>query len=175
MSQGLITEFRYGEMINDWETKEGVDEDDDEIIVELESNQEFADEFDEGNGENEDMLFIQLLESKKSNILADILMKRKDSDIPFEDYTGYEFCFQETLDFPDEVFEKKDKEGDMIFTYIKAFSRGLETFYYIVICLKRLVKDENVNVYPILAIPTFDIELCQEFREGTRLSGPLRN
>ena len=172
MSQALITEFRYGEMMIDWELKiEDEDEDEIEISVELETNDAYSNDEDE----DEDMIFIQSLENKKSNILADILMMRKEDDIPFEDYTGYEFCFQETLDFPDEVFEKKDKEGDIIFTYIKAFLRGHETFYYIVTCLKRMIKDDNVNVYPILAMPTFDMELCQEFRGGTKLSGPLKN
>ena len=169
-SQALITEFRYGELLNEW----GYDEnEEDEIIVDLEpvdNTMEKSDEF-----EDEDLIFMQLLESKKSNILAEVLMNRKDDDIPFEDYSGYEFCFQETLDFPDEVFEKKDKEGDMVFTYIRAFLRDDETFYYIVTCLKRLSESDNVNVYPILALPTFDIELCQDFRGGTKLSGPLKN
>jgi hypothetical protein len=162
-------EFRYGEMLNEW----GTEDEEDEISVELEADEVFVNDHDEHD--DEDMVFIQLLESKKSNLLAEILMNRKDSDIPFEDYTGYESCFQETLDMPDEVFEKKDKEGDMIFTYIKAFSRGTETFYYIVTCLKRIMEGENVNVYPILALPTTDMEMCQEFRGGTRLSGPLKN
>jgi hypothetical protein len=169
-SQALITEFRYGEMVTYWSRTE--EEEDHEISVEMEE-QEVSME-DDGNAD-EDMIFIQLLESKKSNLLAEILMIRKENDIPFEDYTGYESCFQETLDSPDEVFEKKDKEGDVIFTYIKAFIRGKETFYYIVTCLKRLTEGENVNVYPILALPTQDIEMCQEFRGGTRLSGPLKN
>jgi hypothetical protein len=168
-SQALITEFRYGELVMDW-TRTEVEEDE-EISVELEADEVNMDE----ENEDEDMIFIQLLESKKSNLLAEILMNRKDDDIPFEDYTGYESCFQETLDSPDEVFEKKDKEGDVIFTYIKAFSRGRETFYYIVTCLKRIMEGENVNVYPILALPTIDMEMCQEFRGGTRLSGPLKN
>lgn len=166
-SQALIGEFRYGERVVDW--------DDDEISVEIEPDEGMVNEFDEDSDEDEDMIFIQLLESKKSNLLAEILMKRRETDIPFEDYTGYEFCFQETLDSPDEVFEKKDKEGDVIFTYIKSFSRGNETFYYIVTCLKRIMEGENVNVYPILALPTQDLEMCQEFRGGTRLSGPLKN
>jgi hypothetical protein len=168
-SQALLMEFRYGEMLNEW----GTEDEEDEISVELEADEVFVNDHDEHD--DEDMVFIQLLESKKSNLLAEILMNRKDSDIPFEDYTGYESCFQETLDMPDEVFEKKDKEGDMIFTYIKAFSRGTETFYYIVTCLKRIMEGENVNVYPILALPTTDMEMCQEFRGGTRLSGPLKN
>lgn len=167
-SQALLMEFRYGEMVDSRDFKEI-----DDIRVELEPDEDFMDDHDEN--EDEDMIFIQLLESKKSNLLAEILMTRKDIDIPFEDYTGYESCFQETLDSPDEVFEKKDKEGDMIFTYIKAFSRGDETFYYIVTCLKRIMEAENVNVYPILALPTIDMELCQEFRGGTKLSGPLKN
>ncbi len=167
-SQALLMEFRYGEMMNDWGTEE-----ESEISVELEPDEAFVDNHDEHD--DEDMIFIQLLESKKSNLLAEILMNRKDNDIPFEDYTGYESCFQETLDMPDEVFEKKDKEGDMIFTYIKEFSRGTETFYYIVTCLKRIMEGENVNVYPILALPTIDLEMWQEFRGGTRLSGPLKN
>lgn len=169
-SQALITEFRYGEMVTDWKRSE--EEEDQEISVELEEDEVIV---EDDHDENEDMIFIQLLESKKSNLLAEILMNRKDDDIPFEDYTGYESCFQETLDTPDEVFEKKDKEGDVIFTYIKAFSRGHETFYYIVTCLKRIMEGENVNVYPILALPTIDMEMCQEFRGGTRLSGPLKN
>jgi hypothetical protein len=168
-AQALITEFRYGELVMDW-TRTEVEEDE-EISVELEADEVTMDE----HNEDEDMIFIQLLESKKSNLLAEILMNRKDDDIPFEDYTGYESCFQETLDSPDEVFEKKDKEGDVIFTYIKAFSRGRETFYYIVTCLKRIMEGELVNVYPILALPTIDMEMCQEFRGGTRLSGPLKN
>lgn len=168
-SQALITEFRYGELVLDWTRTEK--EEDEEISVELEADEVNVDDHEE----DEDMIFIQLLESKKSNLLAEILMNRKESDIPFEDYTGYESCFQETLDSPDEVFEKKDREGDVIFTYIKAFSRGRETFYYIVTCLKRIMEGENVNVYPILALPTQDLEMCQEFRGGTRLSGPLKN
>lgn len=171
-SQALITEFRYGEMVTDWTRTE--DEEDQEFSVQLDESEEEVIMEDDENAD-EDMIFIQLLESKKSNLLAEILMNRKDSDIPFEDYTGYESCFQETLDSPDEVFEKKDKEGDVIFTYIKAFSRGRETFYYIVTCLKRIMEGENVNVYPILALPTLDLEMCQEFRGGTKLSGPLKN
>lgn len=170
-SHALLAEFRYGEVIN-WEQDEDIEEPD--IAVELEDDEDEVSMHDEDDND-EDMIFIQLLESKKSALLAEILMHRKESDIPFEDYTGYESCFQETLDSPDEVFEKKDKEGDVVFTYIKAFSRGRETFYYIVTCLKRMMGGEQVNVYPILALPTTDMEMCQEFRGGIRLSGPLKN
>lgn len=168
-SKALLGEFRYGEQVSDWELG------DDESPGALESHtlydQDSSEDFDEEVDEDEDMVFIQLLESKKSHMLAEVLMKIKDNDIPFEDYSGYESCFQETLDTPDEVFEKKDKEGDVLFTYIKSYAN----FFYIVTCLKRKDVGENVNVYPILGLPTNDLELCQEFRGGTRLTGPLKN
>jgi hypothetical protein len=179
-SRALVNEFRYGELINDWEFAET---DLLQNISENEIDNEFSDEasMDQGakdQDEAEDMIFIQLLESKKSKLLADIIMGHREDDIPFEEYSGYEFCFQETLETPDEVFEKKDNEGDMLFSYIKSFSRGVsgtDNFTYIVICLKRNTDVSNVNVYPILALPTTDMKMCQVFRSGTRLSGPLKN
>lgn len=178
-SNALLTEFRFGELLSDWNLREKEIENENDLLQISRPEEETVDNFeeDEENDEedNEDMIFIQLLESKKSNLLAEILTKIKDNDIPFEDYTGYESCFQDTLDWPEEVFEKKDKEGDIIFTYIKTFFRGQVTFYYIVICMKRIMESEEVNVYPILALPTIDMEMCQEFRGGTRLSGPLKN
>ncbi len=175
-SQALITEFRYGEMISDWNYKTDPDDDDIDEEEEEPNLSKFKTSHDtalvdEEIDEDEDMVFIQLLESKKSNMLAEVILKRKDSDIPFEDYTGYESCFQETLDHHDEVFEKKDKEGDVLFTYIKSYSN----FFYIVICLKRKEDASLVNVYPILGLPTNDLDLCQEFRGGIKLSGPLKN
>lgn len=168
-SQVLLNEFRYGEMVTDWNAKSDDDDDDeDEEYQQTYKAEALMDDFEE---EDEDMIFIQLLESKKSKLLADILMNRRDDDIAFEDYSGYESCFQETLDFPDEVFEKKDNEGDVIFTYIKSFDK----FFYIVSCLKRKIGEDTVNVYPILALPTTDVKMCQEFRGGTRLTGPLKN
>jgi len=145
----------------------------------------YEDEADDENQDNndededEDMVFMQFLESKKSKILAEVLMKKTDDDIQFEDYNHYDFCFQETLDQPDEVFEYKDNEGDIIFFYLKSYSTAaklMDSFTYIIIALKHKNEVENINVYPILAIPTVDLVLCQEFRKGINLlSGPLKN
>lgn len=155
-SKEFLNEFRHGE----------------KIVLEKKRNED----------EDEDMIFIQYLEGKKSKILADVISNKSDTDISFEDYPEYEFCFQETLDQPDEIFEKKDNEGDLLFTYIRSFSKKdlpHEAFFYIVLCLRRDDKKEksenDVNVYPILAFPTFDIKLCQEYRVGARLTGPLKN
>lgn len=170
-SKALLNEFRAGEDVREWLQRP-------DEIVEDEKGHEYQEAEEASEEGEEDMLFIQLLESKKSQLLADILVKRKDSDIPFEDYSGYESCFEETLEVPDEVFERRDNEGDKLFSYIKTFTRGprpSDSFYYIVVCLKRNEGVEVTNVYPVLGLPTTDMEMCQEFRIGTRLTGPLQN
>lgn len=125
----------------------------------------------------EDLIFMQLLESKKSKLLAELLIKRKDSDISFEDFSLYEYCFQDTLDFPDEVFENKDNEGDSFFIYIKSFMKDNKNFFYIISCLKRKSGEDGqeISVFPVLAFPTNDMDLYYEFRLGNRIAGTLKN
>lgn len=127
--------------------------------------------------DEDDFNFLQLLESKKSQLLADLLMKRKDSDISFEEFSEYEFCFQDCLDTPDEVFEAKDKEGDTLFAYIKSFIKDGSDFFYIISCLKRKedVEDNSVSVFPVLAFPTNDVSLYSEWRSGKKISGLIKN
>lgn len=124
----------------------------------------------------EDYNFMQLLEVKKSQILAELLMKRKESDISFERFNDYEFCFQECLDFPDEVFEARDNEGDYFYIYIKSFIKGSDNFFYIISCLKRKESDEkSSNFFPVLAFPTNDLQLYSEWRMGKKISGLIKN
>ena len=125
----------------------------------------------------EDFTFMQLLESKKSKLLADLLLKRKDDDIAFEDFAKFEKFFEQTLQDPDEVFETKDNEGDIFFNYIKNYSEGNRAFFYIISCLKRIDSETSteINVFPVLAFPTNDLNLFSEFRIGTRISGQLKN
>lgn len=127
--------------------------------------------------DEDDYNFMQLLENKKSKLLADLLTKRKDSDISFEDFTEYESCFQECLDTPDEVFESKDREGDSFFVYIKSFIKDSSDFFYIISCLKRkdCEDDKSVSVFPVLAFPTNDIELYSEWRAGKKITGLIKN
>jgi hypothetical protein len=125
----------------------------------------------------EDFTFMQLLESKKSKLLAELLLKRKEDDIAFEDFTKFEKFFEQTLQDPDEVFETKDNEGDIFFNYIKNYSEANRTFFYIISCLKRVDSETSteINVFPVLAFPTNDLNLFSEFRIGTRISGQLKN
>lgn len=172
-SAQLINEFRYDENVTLWylQSTQNINQTSHEDVIG--QGEEMSSEDTDA-----DLLFMQHLESKKSKILAEILMNRKDDDISFEDYTDYDFCFKETLDLPDEVFEYKDNEGDIIFFYLKSFNSGLNlssSYTYIIIAIKQKNDQDQVNVYPVLAVPTTDMELCQEFRKGIRLTGALKN
>lgn len=127
--------------------------------------------------DEDDFNFMQLLEVKKSSLLADLLMKRKDSDISFEEFSDYEFCFQECLDSPDEVFESKDNYGDLFFVYIKSFIKNGANFFYIISCLKRKDSEDekSVSVFPVLAFPTNDVDIYAEWRTGKKIAGLIKN
>ncbi|MBC7538300.1 MAG: hypothetical protein H7281_05740 [Bacteriovorax sp.] len=156
-SRQFLAEIRAGEKIdNTLNTDKG----------------DISEEFSE-----EDFNFMQLLENKKSILLAELLVKRKDDDISFEDFTLYESCFPETLENPDEVFESRDKEGDSFFVYIKSYIKELDNYFYIISCLKRKDAGDSpeVSVFPVLAFPTNDLELYSEFRAGKRIAGHLKN
>ncbi len=157
----LLDEYRQGEpvaLIN-WQKKKS-----DQIHMPDDSRAEIPDE--------EDIAFVQLLESKKSKVLALLLIKRKEQDIPIEQFSDYDSCFQETLDHPDEVFEFKDNEGDVFFHYIKNYG----PYFYVVLCLKRKNSPETETmIYPVLGMPTNDMALVNEFCVGKQLSGPLKN
>lgn len=126
---------------------------------------------------DEDAIFIQLLENKKSKLLAELLDKRKNSDISFENFMDYEYCFSEVLENPDEVFENHDNEGDCFFIYIKSYLKNKENFFYIISCLKRKGDDQSkeISVFPVLAFPTNDLNLYSKFRAGKKISSGLKN
>ncbi len=183
-SKKFVSEFRKGNALSlqEWGIMNNVEDFESEALDHLNFNEQnhLDDGIDQSQEvEEEDLAFLQLLESKKSKLLGEVLVIRQDSDIPIEEFVGYDSCFTETLESPDEVFEWKDEEGDIRFNYIKSFplnNDSFEVYYYIVICIKN--KAENlteVNAYPILGMPTKDLNLCQEFRKGKRISSPVQN
>jgi hypothetical protein len=138
-SQKLISAFRIGERMA------------------VESNQDMTDVAD----------IIWDLESKKSYLLADLLSKRNDVvDIPFEEFSSYDYCLEETLESPDEVFEFKDQEGDLLKTSIKSFGQNNKNIFYIILTFN------NMN---ILSFPTEDMDLYAAYRIGKQLSSSFKN
>lgn len=109
---------------------------------------------------------VEELEIKKSHLLADLLSKRKETDIPFEEFTNYDNCLLETMNHPDEIFEYKDKEGDLLTTTIKSFLKNNKNFFYIII---------SYHTQNILSFPTEDMNLYAEFRVGKLVKANLKN
>ena len=60
---------------------------------------------------------------------------RKFSGIPFEKFSLYEDYFDTTLENPDEVYLRRDSEGDEIYTYIKAHEQDGVSFYYFILLI----------------------------------------
>jgi len=152
-SSQLINEFRIGERLD-----LSIDSPNDESQIE------------------EEMQFLEMLESKKSHLLGELLVRQKDSDISFEEFNSYEKSFNETLTNPDEIYELKDRDGDMLFHYLKSFmDHDLGDYFYVIVGLKKSNPDGEVSVYPILTFPTNDLKLFQEFRKGEKVLAIVKN
>jgi hypothetical protein len=120
------------------------------------------------NASTIDAELIQSLENKKSQLLSEVIIERKDSDIPIEFFSDFDECISVTMDMPDEVFSMSDKEGDKIFYFLKSFSDSkYKNYYYIVMALE-LLTDETATYIPILSFPTNDIYVYQNYRRGSR-------
>jgi hypothetical protein len=119
----------------------------------------------------------EMLEGKKSRLLAELLEKRIPSDIPFEKFLLYDRNIASTLEDPDEVYAYKDDENDQIYVYFKALSEGKKTYFQIVLALMLDHETSEVHdvVVPILSFPTLDPDLYKNYQRGKQLSGNLKN
>jgi hypothetical protein len=119
----------------------------------------------------------EMLEGKKSRLLAELLEKRIPSDIPFESFLLYDKNIASTLEDPDEVYAYKDIDNDQIYVYFKAHCEGKKTYFQIVLALMMDHETSEVHdvVVPILSFPTLDPELYKNYQRGEQLSGNLKN
>ena len=115
----------------------------------------------------------EAVEFKKSNLLAEMLTGRSPHDIALEDFSNYEQFFQETLEDPDEVFERNDDEGDSIHTYIKSFKLGDESFFYVVVGL--FFEGEESMIIPIISFPSVDKKMYPQYAVGNKIINKLKN
>ncbi len=136
----------------------------------------------------------EIIERKKSEILATILSLHTEADIPLESYIDYDKFSEETLNEADEIYEAKDKYGDSIVTYIKSFNDINTSIFYIVVCLKadsislknielenlgidevEDLKNSQMTIFPVISFPTRSAEVYREFKQGKLLSGHISN
>ena len=113
------------------------------------------------------------LELKKSQFLAELMERKKQADIPPEDYHLYEKYAPDALSGPDEVYKLEDMDGDEVFSYIKFFQEGGVSFYYIVVCYQVLVESQEHShaLYPILSFPSLDPDIYRYFQSEDKITG----
>ncbi|MFN8369696.1 MAG: hypothetical protein U0T83_03620 [Bacteriovoracaceae bacterium] len=119
---------------------------------------------------------VDLIDQKKSSMLADLLSKRSNADIPFEDFHIYDQFGTQTLAEPDELY-RYDDEGEEFFVYIKTHSVQNRSFYYFIICLYYTSNEEQMQdiLIPILSFPSVDPKIYQEYKKGEQITGTLKN
>lgn len=136
----------------------------------------------------------EIIERKKSEILATIIEVNSEDDITMDRYTEYDRFFEETMQEADEIYEHKDKHGDVMVTYIKSYRDQGEGIFYIIVCLKsdspslknieqeipELNAEEDrkkdlMTIFPVMAFPTRSGSIYREFKQGKLLSGHLSN
>lgn len=120
--------------------------------------------------------FFELVEHKKSSLLAQMLQERSIHDISFEDFIHYDDYLKQTIEAPDEVFENEDQEGDTLLTYIKTFHLAEDdlNFFYIVIGMNYESEDQ-VYLIPIIGFPSVDKKLYPTYAKGTKTLNKLKN
>ena len=119
----------------------------------------------------------ETIESKKSAFLASLLEQRSSKDIPYEDFYCYDRFMEDTLEVPDEVYTERDRDGDDLFTYIKAHEKDGKSFYYFVICMNigPSMEEAGDTILPILGFPSQDGETYNSYRKGRLISGNLKS
>jgi len=166
-SENIVEYYRAGKKYQSLE----------EYKLENDHNQFETAEFEEGLGGQRLELpeeYAVLLAQKKSDLLAELMNHKMESDIPFEEYALYNDYLSSTIDLPDEVYQHEDEDGDTIHTFIRTYEKNGASFFYIVICLK-IDADTDEVVAPIIAFPSLDPNLYQKYRQGKSLTETTLN
>jgi len=163
-SQGLMSLYRRGELMSESSVVKSPEQD--EVLATM-TDEEIK--LAEG--------ILAEVESKKSQLLADMLEKRSETDIGFERFYDFDKYLEITLAEPDETYEFMDEEGDKLFTNIKSFSKNGESFFYIVLSLPYESKKGSTTAVqvPILGFPSNDQSLYPKYAQGKALNEKLRN
>lgn len=161
-SQSLLNLYRRGELMTDILLEDHVDIDSEDL-----ESSEFK--------MTEDLM--EEVESKKSMILADMLIKRSDDDIDFEQFIEYDEYLEKTLQSPDEIYEFRDDHGDILYTNIKSFRKLEQSFFYIVLTLPHKISSEKESTIqvPIIGFPSNDEKLYPQYAQGRLINEKLRN
>ncbi len=120
------------------------------------------------------MEILEELENKKSTALAEMIMVRKDSDIPIEEFLSFDKYLNLTLNDPDEIYLDTDVDGDSVYIHIKSYLGQGQSFFYVVVTLK-YEDGEGIKYLPVIGFPSFDDELYTMYAKGKRIDKNITN
>jgi len=119
---------------------------------------------------------VEDIDLKKSEHLASLLERRKETDISFEEYGLYDDYITLTLDDPDDEFQSEDNAGDSIYTFIKSFQKEGQAFFYIVICLRvNIPGGDDSALMPVITFPSIDDDLYTFYAVGDKKNKRITN
>lgn len=95
---------------------------------------------------------------------AEVSKKRRADDIPSEDFSRYQACFQETLEAPDEVLSmdsRVESRTRKVYHFIKAYRDRKPKIWYVVIA-RETQNEDQLEVLD--AFPTRDSRLIEHLK-----------
>lgn len=123
---------------------------------------------------------MQEIELLRSQLLSELILMRSESDIPLEGFSAYEKYIEKTIDKPDETFEYKTKDGQLLLVNISDQQEKSKTIYYFVLSMKlspEMMNRQTQNaasfggkdrpmIIPVLAFPSLDSHIYQFYKRG---------
>lgn len=105
---------------------------------------------------------LDILEGKKNEFLSELLVKRSELDIPFENFHYYQKYQDETIENHTEAF--KDPDDTEFGYFVKKFDGAEETFYFIV-----YGHYSTGIIHAVLGYPSIDQAYFNSLRELEKL------
>ncbi len=122
---------------------------------------------------------LSFLEKKKNSMLGILPHIKCNNDFSIDNYSVYEVNIKETLEAPDEVYKLSDSDGDIIYSYIKAFFNGEKkgNYFYYVLCVDTAPEDNKgmETVHPFMSFPSNSKDVYKTFKRGELIVGTFRN
>ncbi len=125
---------------------------------------------------------MQEIELLRSQLLSELILMRSDSDIPLEGFSAYEKYIEKTIDRPDETFEYKTRDGQLLLVNISDQEEKSKTIYYFVLSMKltpELIQrhtqlqtssmsnlQDKPMIIPVLAFPSLDSQIYKYYKRG---------
>ncbi|MCM0606026.1 MAG: hypothetical protein KA715_08040 [Xanthomonadaceae bacterium] len=155
-NQSIVDAFRKGERMEWVRTEDGapVTKDAEQII--------------HGGGQPLDRLASAFTDDE--TFRADVVKSRRKDDIPASKFESYQYCMEDTLKNPDEVWSwmTTAKKPVKVFHFIKHYPNESPAFYSVVVARETSDK-EQLEILEIF--PTKDQEWLKRFRHGTQEIG----